>query len=166
MRQFALGRWWIVIGVMAVGVVAVVALRPRQLPSAQTLPARANVNANAKYDSIPSAVAPSVSAPALPDSAPAAASAEVDPYGMPPPSPEQIRPVPAPPVVTAQEHQATRQAARELVERGIVRLLREGQQAAQRGDAETAQRNQLRVVRLRQRLAALTLEAAPVREEK
>lgn len=99
---------------------------------------------------------------APPDQAAAvrAAGTAPDPYGMPPPSPDQIRPPPAPPVVTEADHQATRQAARELVEHGIARLEREGQAAAQAGDAELAQRNAVRVARLRKRLATLKQEPA------
>lgn len=106
--------------------------------------------------------APARSAPPPPVNAAAAVSAraETDPYGMPPPSPDQIRPLPERPVATPEDHLATRRAARELVEHGIARLEKEGQAAAQAGDAESARRNELRIARLRQRLATLRQEAA------
>lgn len=80
---------------------------------------------------------------------------------MPPPSPDQIREPPAPPPVTPEERQKTQQAARELVENGIARLTSEGRQAAQSGDTETAHHNELRVARLRKRLAALSVAPTP-----
>lgn len=80
---------------------------------------------------------------------------------MPPPSLDQVHDPPAPSVPTAEQHQQARQAARYLVEHGIERLTREGQKASLRGDVETAHRNQLRVARLRQRLAELNAEPTP-----
>lgn len=158
MKSLSVGRWWI----LAVALVALLAwwLRPGRLPTAQTPPVQEETR-----DSPPAAppTAPRSLTPpaATPAPAPPEASAEADPYGMPPPSPDQIRPVPEAPVITPQDHQRTRQAARELVESGIARLTDEGRRAELAGDAETARRNQLRVARLRKRLEMLQQEAAP-----
>jgi hypothetical protein len=69
-------------------------------------------------------------------------------------------------VITTQDHLQTQQAARELVVQGITRLENEGRKAERTGDTETAQRNQLRVARLRKRLAALEQPAASIPEAK
>lgn len=109
------------------------------------------------------AVAAGAAAPTPGPSAAASTAAdagEVDPYGMPPPSPDQIRPRPEQRAPTAEEQRETRQAAIRLVETSITRLADEGRRAEQAGDAETSRRNQLRVERLRKRLAQLQQEAA------
>lgn len=157
MKNLSVGRWW----VLAVALVAWLAwwLRPGRLPAEQTPVGEAS------RDRPPAAPPAAPRTPTPPAAArapaPAAAGGEADPYGMPPPSPDQIRPAPEAPVVTPQEHQQTRQAARELVESGIARLAAEGRRAELAGDTETAHRNELRVARLRRRLEALQQEAAP-----
>ncbi|HRI54010.1 MAG TPA: hypothetical protein PLW65_27915 [Pseudomonadota bacterium] len=158
MKSLSVGRWWI----LAVGLFALLAfwLRPRRPDTAPTPLVREETRDRPPADP-PTAPRPLTPPDVAPAPAPAAASAEADPYGMPPPSPDQIRPVPEAPVITPQDHQRTRQAARELVESGIARLTDEGRRAEQAGDVETARRNQLRVARLRKRLEVLQQEAAP-----
>ncbi len=142
---------WIVV---ALGALGIFWLRQRRLPDAPPPPA-ASVKAPLAAPLPTTARAPSPeSASGLPPDAP-------DPYGMPPPSPDQIREPPAPHPVTPEEHHQTQQAARELVENGIARLTSEGRKAAQSGDTETAHRNELRVARLRKRLAALSVAPTP-----
>ncbi len=154
MRNFLGGRWWLLLAAL----VAVLGLwrraeRPRPGPAVAP-----GGRAERPVEPAPAAPppAPQAAAPATP-----AASSEVDPYGMPPPSPEQIRAVPEPRAITEQEHRQTQQAARELVEQGIARLAAQAQEAARSGDRETAQRNQLRVARLRRRLAELQQQTVP-----
>lgn len=163
MKSLSVGRWWI----LAVGLIALLVfwLRPRRPDTAQTPPVQEESRDRSPADP---PIAPRSPTPpdVAPAPAPAAAGAEADPYGMPPPSPDQIRPVPEAPVITPQDHQRTRQAARELVESGIARLTDEGHRAEQAGDVETARRNQLRVARLRKRLEALQQEAAPAPQPK
>lgn len=158
MKSLSVGRWWI----LAVGLFALLAfwLRPRRPDTAPTPLVREEARDRPPAES-PTAPRPPAPPDVAPAPAPAAASAEADPYGMPPPSPDQIRPVPEAPVITPQDHQRTRQAARELVESGIARLTEEGRRAEQAGDVETARRDQLRVARLRKRLEVLQQEAAP-----
>lgn len=154
MHRFSLATWGMV--ALAIVVLSVVwQRRGGQLGAG----AKVTVPVPAAMESLHEP-ARSSSPPPASAAAASAASAETDPYGMPPPSPDQIRPLPEPPVVTQQAHLATRQAARELVEHGIARLEKESQAAAQAGDAESARRNELRIARLRQRLATLKQEAA------
>ena len=158
MKYLSVGRWW----VLAVVLVALLAwwLRPGRLHTAPTPLVREEAR-----DGPPAApmTAPRAPTPptANPAPAPPAASAEADPYGMPPPSPDQIRPVPEAPVVTPQDHQRTRQAARAAAASGIARLTDEGRRAGETGQARAALRNKLRVARLRKRLEVLQQEAAP-----
>ena len=158
MKNLSGGKWWI----LAVALVALLAwwLRPGRPHTAQTraVGEQTRDSPPAAPLTTPGALTPPAAALAP---APPPVGAEADPYGMPPPSPDQIRPVPEAPVVTPQDHQRTRQAARELVESGIARLTDEGRRAEQAGDAETALRNKLRVARLRKRLEVLQQEAAP-----
>lgn len=163
MNRFAVARWGLVILALIALTVAGQRWLARLRAGTRALDRAAMVSPREPANAPPPAPAPpALSPPAspAPASGAAPASAEVDPYGMPPPSPDQIRPVPAPPVITPADHRATQAAARELVEHSIARLEKEGQAAAQAGDPETAQRNALRVARLRKRLATLNQEAA------
>ena len=149
-RPSALGAWILV----ALGALGVFWLRQRRLPDAPPPPPAA-------AEAPPAAPLPTPASAPRPESASGLPNNQADPYGMPPPSPDQIHEPPAPHPVTPEEHRQTHQAARELVENGIARLTSEGRKAAQSGDTETAHRNELRVARLRKRLAALSVAPAP-----
>lgn len=144
-----------VIGILAVAVVSFVAgaLIRRSAPVAQ----RPVPPALEQEPVVPAAPTRTATAKAPP---PPAAS-EVDPYGMPPPSPDQIRPRPEQRAPTPEEQKQTQQAATRLIESSILRLDLERGRAERAGDPETARRNQIRVERLRRRLALLKQEAAP-----
>lgn len=88
-----------------------------------------------------------------------------DPGSLPaPPSGDEIAARPERRPTTPEARQDTRQAALELVERSIERLEDERRQAEAAGDTRAAERNRLRIERLRQRrdvLAAELEQAAP-----
>ena len=150
-RPFSRAVWIVV----ALGALGVFWLRQHRLQDALPPPPAASAAAPRTAPLPTAARAPS------PESSSSLPHDEADPYGMPPPSPDQIREPPAPQPVSPEEHQKTQQAARELVENGIARLTGEGLKAAQSGDTETAHRNELRVARLRKRLAALSVTPIP-----
>jgi hypothetical protein len=156
-----------VIGILAVAVASFVAgaLIRRSVPVAprSTPPASEQepvVAAPPTPAPTPAATAPAPApAPAKEPSPPA--GSEADPYGMPPPSQDQIRPRPEQRAPTPEEQKQTQQAATRLIENSILRLEFERGRAERAGDSETARRNQIRVERLRKRLALLKQEAAP-----
>lgn len=154
----------IVIGILAVAVASFVAgaLLRRSLPVAP----RSTPPASEQEPVVPAPPTPAptsaatATAPAKEPAPPA--GSEADPYGMPPPSPDQIRPRPEQRAPTPDEQKQTQQAATRLIENSILRLEFERGRAERAGDSETARRNQIRVERLRKRLALLKQEAAPI----
>lgn len=149
----------IVIGLLAVAVVAAVgiALNRRSVPVAPPGPPPAPEQELV----VPAAPTQTAPAPAALKETPPPTASEADPYGMPPPSPDQIRPRPEQRQPTPEEQKQTQQAAAKLIENSILRLEFERGRAERAGDSETARRNQIRVDRLRKRLALLKQEAAP-----
>lgn len=159
MGRGALGKWLGIAGVL-LAAVALVWLRHGSVsPAPSPVAASGRVGPSAAPSIVTSAPPPP--SPKTPAAAVMNAGADADSEVMPPPSLDQVVEAPARHIPTAEEHQATRRAARDLVESGIARLEDERRQAAQRGDVESAQRNQIRITRLRKRLAELAAEPQP-----
>lgn len=108
---------------------------------------------------LPAAPAEPGDPPARPGVEAEQAPPEDDAVSLPPPPPEdEIALRPEREAATAEDRRATQQAALELVDRSIERLEAEGRQAEAAGDTRAAERNRVRVERLRQRRDALAAE--------
>ncbi|HWN67879.1 MAG TPA: hypothetical protein VNM90_09570 [Haliangium sp.] len=87
-----------------------------------------------------------------------------DPAALPePPSEDDVAARPERQPITPEEQRAQRQASIDLLERHIQRLEAEQKAAEASGDTRTADRNRIRVERMRQRRATLEAEAAAER---
>jgi hypothetical protein len=88
--------------------------------------------------------------------------AETPPELPAPPAEDEIAARPERQPSTPEEQAAQRQASIELLDRHIERLEAEQKAAEARGDTRTAERNRIRVARMRDRRAALAAGAAAV----
>jgi hypothetical protein len=88
--------------------------------------------------------------------------AETPPALPAPPAEDEIAARPERQPITPAEQVAQRQASIELLDRHIERLEAEQKAAEASGDTRTAERNRIRVARMRDRRAALAAEAAAV----
>jgi hypothetical protein len=77
-----------------------------------------------------------------------------------PPSEDDIATRPEPQPLTPEDQRAQRQASIDLLDRNIERLEAEQKAAEASGDTRTAERNRVRVARMRERRAALAAEPA------